>query len=92
MCTDFSDDDTIATQHDDEPDRCLVHCPNCGNDGWCRADCAYCAEMEADYDAWVASMEHDCPKQAFMDDPVTREYGVGGEFAGNIACSVCDAG
>jgi hypothetical protein len=93
MRTDFSNDENTSqtNPYDDEPARCLVHCPNCGDDGWCRTDCAYCAEMEQSYSEWVATNAHDCPKQAFMDDPITSHYGVGGDFVGNIACSVCDA-
>lgn len=33
---------------------------------------------------------HDCPKAAFLDDPITVAYGVGSEMVGLIACPVCD--
>jgi hypothetical protein len=43
------------------------------------------------YECWVRRTEHDCPKQAFLEDPITEHYGVGGEFVGSIPCAVCDA-
>ena len=35
--------------------------------------------------------EHDCPRDAFLDDPITVHYGVGAEMVHLIACPVCDA-
>lgn len=35
--------------------------------------------------------DHECPKQAFLDDPITQAYGVGGELVDRIACATCDA-
>jgi hypothetical protein len=43
------------------------------------------------YDDGVADPGHDCPKQAFLDDPITEAYGVGSEMVGLIPCPVCDA-
>jgi hypothetical protein len=34
---------------------------------------------------------HDCPKQEFLDDPITRYYGVGAEMVALVSCPVCDA-
>ncbi|HEX4399669.1 MAG TPA: hypothetical protein VH136_18665 [Trebonia sp.] len=34
---------------------------------------------------------HDCPKEAFLADPITSAYGVGSEMVGSIRCAVCDA-
>jgi hypothetical protein len=35
--------------------------------------------------------DHDCPKQEFLDDPITRAYGVGAEMVALVSCPVCDA-
>ena len=35
--------------------------------------------------------DHDCPKQEFLDDPITRAYGVGAEMVALVPCAVCDA-
>jgi hypothetical protein len=35
--------------------------------------------------------EHDCPRQEFLEDPITEAYGVGGEMLHLIDCAVCDA-
>lgn len=37
-----------------------------------------------------ADAEHDCPREAFLDDPITVAYGVGSEMLHLIACAVCD--
>jgi len=34
--------------------------------------------------------EHDCPKNQFLEDPITQAYGVGSEMVGLISCAVCD--
>ncbi len=34
---------------------------------------------------------HDCPKEQFLEDPVTRAYGVGSEMVGLVRCPVCEA-
>ena len=44
--------------------------------------------------AAIAYMEpppHDCPIDAFLDDPITVAYGVGSEMVHLIRCDVCDA-
>ena len=43
------------------------------------------------YDEQRALDEHDCPRDAFLDDPITRHYGVGSEMVHLIDCPVCDA-
>lgn len=58
-------------------------CPGCESQGDCTPDCGYAA--------YVASLAHDCPKDAFLDDPITQAYGVGSEMVSLIACPVCDA-
>jgi hypothetical protein len=35
--------------------------------------------------------DHDCPKDEFLADPITRAYGVGSEMVSLISCAVCDA-
>lgn len=42
---------------------------------------------------WLGPTEpgHDCPKQEFLDDPITRYYGVGSEMIALVPCAVCDA-
>jgi hypothetical protein len=42
-------------------------------------------EWEAEYP------EHDCPRDAFLEDPITVAYGVGSEMVHLIPCSICDA-
>jgi len=34
--------------------------------------------------------EHDCPRDNFLEDPITRHYGVGGEMLHLIHCGVCE--
>lgn len=34
---------------------------------------------------------HECPKDQFLNDPITVAYGVGGEMVHLIDCAVCDA-
>jgi hypothetical protein len=34
---------------------------------------------------------HDCPKQEFLEDPITVAYGVGAEMVALVPCAVCDA-
>jgi hypothetical protein len=35
--------------------------------------------------------DHDCPRDQFLDDPITQAYGVGGEMLHLIRCPVCEA-
>jgi hypothetical protein len=35
--------------------------------------------------------DHDCPREAFLDDPITQAYCVGSEMVHLVACPVCDA-
>jgi hypothetical protein len=32
---------------------------------------------------------HDCPREAFLDDPITVAYGVGAEMVHLVSCAVC---
>jgi hypothetical protein len=34
---------------------------------------------------------HDCPRDAFLEDPITQAYGVGSEMLHLIRCPVCEA-
>lgn len=43
------------------------------------------------YEAHYAALAHDCPKQEFLDDPITVAYGVGSEMVRLVPCPVCDA-
>jgi hypothetical protein len=36
-------------------------------------------------------LTHDCPRDAFLGDPITRSYGCGPELLPLIACEVCDS-
>jgi hypothetical protein len=36
-------------------------------------------------------LEHDCPKDKFLEDPITTYYGVGGEMVDLVPCPICDA-
>ena len=36
-----------------------------------------------------ADAEHPCPKDAFLEDPITVAYGVGSEMVGLVTCVVC---
>ena len=83
-------------QHDDE--LCVIDgSPIDPQSGLCLHSC-----QPADRDRWLAEGnppyfdprdvdEHDCPRQAFLDDPITQAYGVGGEMLHLITCAVCDA-
>jgi hypothetical protein len=55
----------------------------------------YCAASDklrdARHEPVTLPDDHECPKQQFLDDPITRAYGVGGEMVSSIACAVCDA-
>jgi hypothetical protein len=42
------------------------------------------------YDQYMDSLNHDCPKERFLEDPITVAYGVGGEFVSTIKCAICD--
>ena len=42
------------------------------------------------YEAHCARFAHDCPRERFLDDPITRAYGVGSEMVGRSVCPVCD--
>ncbi len=46
------------------------------------------AESDA-YEAHYARFIHDCPREAFLDDEITRAYGAGG-MVSLIDCPVCD--
>jgi hypothetical protein len=53
------------------------------------------AAQEADgwIEMWPDDDEpgHDCPKDRFLEDPITTAYGVGSEMVSLIPCPVCDA-
>jgi hypothetical protein len=34
---------------------------------------------------------HICPKEAFLDDPITIAYGMGSEMVGSVHCEICDS-
>ena len=51
----------------------------------------YGPEDDAKYAAYLAERNHDCPREAFLDDPMTVASGMGSEMVGLIACPVCDA-
>jgi hypothetical protein len=42
------------------------------------------------YECYHRSLDHDCPRTEFLDDPITVAYGVGGEMVKLIPCAVCD--
>ena len=72
-----------------EPSPCPSPCSACGPDG-CDPECSVCEAENAAYDAHLASLDHDCPRQQFLDDPITRANGVGAEMVAGIRCAVCD--
>lgn len=39
----------------------------------------------------VIAESHDCPKEAFLQDPITEHYGVGAEMLHLITCKHCEA-
>jgi hypothetical protein len=55
----------------------------------------YCAEHDSAPPGYGerddAVPDHDCPRDAFLADPITRYYGVGGEMLHLISCPVCEA-
>lgn len=70
-----------ASLHDDEPDECWAT-------GYGQReihdlhDCSHFASQ--------LGGDHDCPREAFLDDPITVAYGVGSEMVGLIPCATCD--
>jgi hypothetical protein len=51
-------------------------------------------EMSAEEEAYYASLDHDCPREQFLEDPITQAYGLGGdmdEWNRVIRCPVCEA-
>ena len=61
--------------------------PPCGHGGGpCGPECACGC-----YECWHAARSHECPRDAFLADPITMAYGVGAEMVGLINCPVCDA-
>jgi hypothetical protein len=48
-------------------------------------------EMSPEEEAYYASLAHDCPRDHFLDDPITQEYGVGSEMLHLIRCEICEA-
>jgi ssDNA-binding Zn-finger/Zn-ribbon topoisomerase 1 len=55
--------------------------------GDCQVEPYDADEQDGAYD-YVA--DHDCPKDRFLDDPITQEYGVGGEMVALIRCHTCE--
>jgi hypothetical protein len=60
-----------------------------GPDGKCAA--GHTREESEAYEAHCAALAHDCPREAFLDDPITQAYGVGYEMVGLVRCPVCEA-
>lgn len=48
------------------------------------------ADQAYEDDGYFAEGDHDCPKQNFLDDPITQESGMGYEMLSMISCPVCD--
>jgi hypothetical protein len=53
------------------------------------------AEASADaslaaQEAYYASLAHDCPREDFLEDPITVAYGVSG-MVSMVACATCEA-
>ena len=72
------------------PEPCPGSCGACGPRG-CDPACQVCAAERAAYEAHLASLDHDCPRQEFLDDPITVAYGVGAEMIRLVPCAICDA-
>ena len=72
------------------PGPCPSQCSVCGPDG-CNPACEVCAAEAAAYAKWAESRSHDCPRDRFLEDPITTSYGVGSEMVHLIPCPVCDA-
>jgi hypothetical protein len=75
--------------YDGYADPCPSACSVCGPDG-CDPACQVCAAENAAYEAHLAATDHDCPREVFVNDPITRAYGESG-MAGLVPCAVCDA-
>jgi hypothetical protein len=48
-------------------------------------------EPSPEEEAYYASLAHDCPREQFLDDPITQAYGVGSEMLHLIRCEICEA-
>jgi hypothetical protein len=48
-------------------------------------------EISPEEEAYYASLAHDCPREQFLDDPITQAYGVGNEMLHLIHCEICEA-
>jgi hypothetical protein len=72
-----------------DPEPCPSGCSVCGPDG-CDPGCQVCAAERAAYEAHLASLDHDCPREVFVNDAITEHYGVAG-MVSMIPCAVCDA-
>jgi hypothetical protein len=71
------------------PEQCPSPCSVCGPGG-CSPDCLTCAAETAAYAAWLAETDHDCPRDQFLQDPITVASGMGSEMVHLIQCRVCD--
>ena len=75
----------------DEPSECAIcppgQCPGPECPGWPGAPDADADEL---YQQYGGDLDHDCPKQEFLDDPITVAYGVGAEMIALVPCPVCD--
>lgn len=50
-----------------------------------------CPEVEEGlYEQYRRDQEHDCAYDTFLNDPITRAYGVGSEMVHLMSCKVCD--
>ena len=80
-------------EEDDAPEPCPSACSVCAASGFpgCSPACEPCAAERAAYEAYLAATDHQCPREEFLDDPITVAYGVGAEMLHLVPCAVCDA-
>jgi hypothetical protein len=79
--------------YDPEPEPCPSACSVCAASGFpgCSPACEPCAAERAAYEAYLADTDHQCPREEFLNDPITVAYGVGAEMLHLVPCAVCDA-
>jgi hypothetical protein len=77
----------------DAPEPCPSACSVCAASGFpgCSPACEPCAAERAAYEAYLADTDHQCPREEFLNDPITVAYGVGAEMLHLVPCAVCDA-
>jgi hypothetical protein len=69
------------------PDVCAFDDSPFDQGGKCAA--GHTREESDAYEAHCAEQAHDCPYEAFLEDPITVAYGAQG-MIGLVSCPVCD--